>query len=89
MNYFEWRYLCDILVKLSYRQTSSTSRTKSKYLNVFRLVLQLSLPKPMKPGFKSRMKLLSGQCVQAMLQLHEWSTSLLSVKMRLILDVER
>ena len=31
--------------------------TKSQNLNVSRLVLQLSLPSPLKPGVKSRMKM--------------------------------
>ena len=38
-------------------QTSHTNRTKSQNLNVSRLVLQLSLPNPLKPGVKSRMKM--------------------------------
>ena len=38
--------------------------------NVSRLVLQLSLPNPMKPGVKSRMKMYLEQRQQAMLQLH-------------------
>ena len=37
--------------------SSSLRRTKSKIWNVFRLVLQLSLPNPLKPGVKSRMKM--------------------------------
>ena len=40
-----------------YRQTSNISRTKSQTLNVSCLVLQLSLPNPLKPGVKSRMKM--------------------------------
>ena len=40
-----------------YRKTSSISRTKSQNLNVFNLVLQLSLFNPLKPGVKSRMKM--------------------------------
>ena len=36
------------------RQTSSISYTKSKNLNVSRLVLQLSLPNPLMPGILSR-----------------------------------
>ena len=42
---------------LTYRKISNIRRTKSPNLNVSRLVLQLSLPNPMKPGFKSRMKM--------------------------------
>ena len=40
-----------------YRKISNISRTKSSHLNVSRLVLQLSLPNPIKPGVKSRMKM--------------------------------
>ena len=39
------------------RQTSNTSRTKSQNWNVSRLVLQVSLPNPLKPGGNSRMKM--------------------------------
>ena len=40
-----------------YCKTSKIMHTKSKNLNVSRLVLQLSLPSPLKPGVKSRMKM--------------------------------
>ena len=40
-----------------YRQTYNVSRTKFQNLNVFRLVLQLPPPNPLKRGFKSRMKM--------------------------------
>ena len=39
------------------RQISNISCTKSQYLNVFCLVLQLSLPNPLKPRVKPRMKM--------------------------------
>ena len=39
----------------TYRKISNTRRTNSPNLIVPRLVLQLSLPNPMKPGVKSRM----------------------------------
>ena len=42
---------------IMYRKISDIRRTKSQNLNVSRLVLQLSLPNPMKPGVKSRMKM--------------------------------
>ena len=42
---------------LHYRKISNIRRTKSTNLNASRLVLQLSLPSPMKPGVKSRMKM--------------------------------
>ena len=38
-----------------YRQISNISRTKSQTLNASHLVLQLSLPNPLKSGIKSRM----------------------------------
>ena len=41
----------------AYRQTSNIRRTKSQNLNVSLLVSQLSLPNPLKPGVKSRMKI--------------------------------
>ena len=41
----------------TYRKISNIRRTISPNLNVSRLVLQLSLPNPMKPGVKSRMKM--------------------------------
>ena len=41
----------------TYRKISNIRRTKSQTLNVSRLVLQLSLPNPMKPGVKSKMKM--------------------------------
>ena len=40
-----------------YCEISNISRTKSQYLNDSRLVLQLSLPNPLKPGVKSWMKM--------------------------------
>ena len=40
-----------------YRKTSCINRTKSQHSNVSRLVLQLSLPNPMKPDVKSSMKM--------------------------------
>ena len=41
----------------TYHKTASISRTKSQNLTVFRVVLQLSLPNPLKPGVKSSMKM--------------------------------
>ena len=40
-----------------YRKISNIRRTESPNLNVSRLVLQLPLPNPMKPGVKSIMKM--------------------------------
>ena len=43
--------------KYTYRKTSCISRTKSQNLDVPRLVLQLFLPNPLKPGVKLSMKM--------------------------------
>ena len=40
-----------------YCQTSNISRTKHQNWNVSDLILQLSLPNPLKPSVKSRMKM--------------------------------
>ena len=40
-----------------YRKISNITRPKSKNLNDSRLVLLLSLPNPLKPSVKSRMKM--------------------------------
>ena len=53
-----------------YRTISNIRRTKSPNLNVSHLVLKSALPNPLKPGVKSRMKMLLEQRRQAMLQLH-------------------
>ena len=55
---------------LQLHKISSISRTKFQNLNDSRLVLQLSLPNPLKPDVKSRMKMQLEQRRQAMLQLH-------------------
>ena len=64
-----WRFACGVycswlLLKCSpihhdtmYCQISSIRCTKLQDLNVSRLVLQLSLPNPLEPGVKSRMKM--------------------------------
>ena len=54
----------------TYREVSNIRRTKSQNLNASRLVLKLSLPNPLKPGVKLRMKMWLEQRRQAMLQLH-------------------
>ena len=41
----------------NYRKVSSIRCTKSQNLNDSRLVLQLSVPNPLKPSFKSIMKM--------------------------------
>ena len=43
--------------KKKYCKTSNISHTESPNLNDSRLLLQLSLPNPLKPGVKSRMKM--------------------------------
>ena len=45
------------MCKIAYNETSSKRRTESKHLNVSRLVLQLSLSNPLKPGVKKRMEM--------------------------------
>ena len=40
-----------------YSQTSNIRDNKSQHLNVSRLVLQMSLPNPLKPGVKLGMKM--------------------------------
>ena len=47
-----WSTLC-----LIYRQVSNIRRTKSQHLKDSRVVLRLSLPNPLKPDVKSRMKM--------------------------------
>ena len=48
---------CQKIVIVKYRPLSNISRTQSQNINVSRLVLQLSLPNPLKPGVKLRMKM--------------------------------
>ena len=43
--------------ELMYRQVSNIRRTKSQHLKDSRTVLRLSLPNPLKPDVKSRMKM--------------------------------
>ena len=88
------RYHCnseDDKVQVIYRKISNIRRTKSPNLNASRLVLQFSLPNPMKPGVKSRMKMQLEQRRQAMLQLHlcDRQYYLLPTKVRLILETWR
>ena len=60
--------------KSIYRQVSNIRHTKSQHLEDSRTVLRLSLPNPLKPDVKSRMKI--------------WVTdNLLLTKVRLILEV--
>ena len=52
--------LADIvaLCKIGYRKISNIRHTESQNLNDSSLVLQLSLPNLLKPGVKSRMKMM-------------------------------
>ena len=47
----------DIQLSSAYRKLSNIRRTKSQNLNDSHLVLKSSLPNPLKPGVKSRMKM--------------------------------
>ena len=53
-----WKLLCGTFGNQDrkYCQATNIKCTKSENLNVSRLILQLSLPIPLKPGVKSRMK---------------------------------
>ena len=67
-RYFKWKYtnieaesgfvLHRVsTITLTYRITSNIRRTESQNLNDSRVVLQLALPNPLKPGIKSIMKM--------------------------------
>ena len=70
----------DVAVILNYGKTSIISRTKSQYLNVSCILLQLSSLNQLKPGVKLRMNAPTTS---------ELSTILLPTKVRLILEVLR
>ena len=61
---------CDAASHNKYRQVSNIRRTQSRHLKDSHTVLRLSLPNPLKPDVKSRMKMQLEQRRQAMLQLH-------------------
>ena len=65
-----------------YRQTSNISGIKYQNLNVFRLVSQLSLSNPLKPGVEN-------DAVGVAPTTSEWPTILLLTKVRLVLEVWR
>ena len=67
----------------NYRQVSNIRRTKSQHSQDSRTVLRLSLPNPLKPDLKSRMKMYLEQ------RRSEWSTILLPTEVRLILEILR
>ena len=50
-------YLLRFLIHFKYRKTFSISRNKSQNLNFSRLLLQWSLPNPLKPSVTLRMKM--------------------------------
>ena len=54
----------------NYCETSTISHTRPQHINVSRLLLQLSVPNPVKPSVKPRMKMWLEHRRQAMLQLH-------------------
>ena len=67
-----------------YRKTSNISRTKSQYINVFRLVMQLSLHIEAMCSVEN----VSGAAPTGDAPItSEWSTILLPTKVRLISDV--
>ena len=70
--------------KLHYRKTSSICRTKSQNLTVSCVVLQLSLPNPLKRGVED---VVGAAPTGDAPTTSEWSTILLHTKVRLILEV--
>ena len=70
-----------------YHQTSNISRPKSKNLNVSRLVLQLSLPNPLKPGFNENEDVVVAPPTGNAPTTCEGSTILLPTKVQLILEI--
>ena len=69
-----------------YRQISNISRTKSQNLNVSRLVLELSLPNPLKPGVNNEDVVGAAPSGNASAT-SEWSTTLLPTCVCLILEI--
>ena len=70
------------------------SGTKSQHFNISRLVLQLSLPNPLKPGVKSSEDVVgaapTGDAPAGDAPItSEWSKNLLPTKVRLILEALR
>ena len=73
--------------RTTYRQTSNISRSKSGNLNIYCLVVQLSLFNPMKPGVKSRIKMQLEQRPQDAPTVSEWSKYIAPTKVRCTLEV--
>ena len=80
-----YKFVDDNDMKYEYHKISNIRGTKSQILNVSHLVLQLSLPNPLKSGVKSRMKMY----LEQRLTTSEWSTILLPFRVWLILEVLR
>ena len=57
MRIYEAEAYWILIIYMLYRQFSNISRAQSQYINVSRLVLQLSLPYPLKLGVKLIMKM--------------------------------
>ena len=73
-----------------YRQISNIRRTKSQTLNVSQLVLQLSLPNPLKSGYQDENEDVVGAAPAGDAPTtSEWSTILLLCCVRLMLEVLR
>ena len=62
--------MTEIVAKHKYHRKTVKPSTRSYNLNISRLVLQLSLPNPLRPGIKSKRKMYLEQRPQATLQLH-------------------
>ena len=77
-------------VGCNYRKISNIRRTISPNLNVSRLVLQLSLRNPVKPGVKVENEDVVGAApTGAAPTTSEWSTILVPTKVRVILETWR
>ena len=82
-----WLLFKCIWFHVMYRQTPIISCIKFENLNLSRIVWQLSLPNPLKPGVKSRMKMWVAQ-VDRWCSNYIWVIKiLLSTKVRHILEV--
>ena len=80
----------NILCVLWYRQLSNISRTQSPNINVSRLVLQLSLPNPLKPGcWVENEDVVGAAPTGDAPTTSEWSTIVLPTKACLILETLR
>ena len=79
-----------VLLERLYHKTSNIRHIKSPNFNVSRLVLQLSLPNPMKPRCQVENEDVVGAAPTGDAPtISEWSTILLPTKVRLILETWR